>query len=806
MPKLVSMMTSNQALLAAHQPETWSQAAWPLGAHHDSVNGLTTFAVYAPEAQHVTLEIYSAALGADAVFTVAAAYCPDGIWRVQLSGAGHGTLYAYRCWGRNWPFSPDWTPGSTVGFVADRDQDHNHFNPNKVLLDPYAREVTHTTLSPALKEAGGDPFLFGTGGHEFNGQIQREIDTGRWAPKGIVIVDDTSTGNYPERAEEDATIYEVHTKHLSMHPSASRIGDLLGAKSGFEGLQNIPEDLRGTYAGAALMAPYLRGIGMNTIELLPVHITDSDQVGQTNGTTNNWGYQTLNFFSPNPDYAADKSPGGPTREFKEMVRAFHDEGISVYIDVVYNHTSEGGNWYGDPDSAGFTTLGGFATAEYYDLTGDGFVQDGATGSSNQTNFSSTAMSQLVVDSLIYWHHQMGIDGFRFDLATVLGRMPDLSEVDDWNSRKRFFMGHPLLTRIGRLAEQNDFEVIAEAWDLWGYEVGNFPAEWGEWNGRFRDAMRGFLKGDGNTEAFMNQFNGDWWHFSKKQGPQKSVNFITAHDGFTMIDLVSFNEKDNAQPYPFGPSDGGADQNLSWDSGGDKALRRTRWRNFMTTLFFSRGVPMVVGGDEYCRTQNGNNNPWNLNTVGMWNNWAQTVSNSPTLLPVDPRDENLPGYYDVVGATDTPEDINPMFEFFRYLTKLRQIDPTLRQRIWGGDRIDDNDVSYLFYKPDLSSSPEEGDRALSVLVNGEGIGGTDYLFMVNMTAETIDFAIPAEPDPKRPKLDWLCLIDTAYWAESEYNCWKPNQAKVIKNFYTLEPWTQVVLAAASKDSPLFTWVE
>lgn len=800
------MTTSNQDALAAHQPETWIQAAWPLGAHYDEESGLTTFAVYAPEAQHVKLEIYPEPLGADAIFSVDAAYCSDGIWRAQLYGAGHGTLYAYRCWGRNWPYEADWTPGTSVGFVSDRDQDHNHFNPNKALLDPYAREVTHTTLSPALKEAGADPFFFGTGPKEFNGQIQREIDTGRWAPKGIVIVDETDTGAFPQHAEEDVTIYEVHTKHLSMHPSATKIGDLLGDRPGFEGLQNVPENLRGTYAGAALMAPYLRGIGMNTIEFLPVHITDSDQLGETNGTTNNWGYQTLNFFAPNADYAADKSPGGPTREFKEMVRAFHDEGISVYIDVVYNHTSEGGNWYGDPDSAGFTTLGGFATTEYYDLTGDGFIQDGATGSSNQTNFSSAAMSQLVIDSLSYWHHQMGVDGFRFDLATVLGRMPDLSEVDDWNSRKRFFMGHPLLTRIGRLADKNGFEVIAEAWDLWGYEVGNFPAEWGEWNGRFRDTMRGFLKGDGNTGAFMNQFNGDWWHFSNKHGPQKSVNFVTAHDGFTMMDLVSFNEKENTQPYPFGPSDGGADQNLSWDSGGDKALRRTRWRNFMTTLFFSRGVPMIVGGDEYCRTQNGNNNPWNLNTVGMWNNWAQTVSNSPTLLPVDPRDDSLPGYYDVVGTADADENVNPMFEFFRYLTKLRQIDPTLRQRIWGDDRIDDKDVSYLFYKPDLSGPPVEGDRALSVLVNGEGIGGTDYLFMANMSDQTINFAIPAEPDPKRPQLDWLCLIDTAYWAENQCNCWKPSQAKVIKDFYTLEPWTQVVLAAASTDSPLFTWAK
>ena len=798
-------MTNQQSPeIAPLAPELWALGGWPLGASVDPLGGhCTTFAVFAVNATRVQLEIYPAALGADASFVVEMAPSEGGIWRAQLAGVGPGDLYAFRCWGRNWPYTPEWTPGSLAGFGSDRDPDGNHFHPNKVWLDPYAREITHVPLSPQVVAAGAEPAFFATGGGDYRGQPRRSVDTGRFAPKAVVVHDLTDTGRPPAIPAEDAIIYEAHLKQFSMHPAVCTLGDLLSDRPGFAEVRNVPAELRGTYAGAALLAPYLRGLGITTLELLPIHETDSDQVGAINGTTNNWGYQTIGFFAPNRDYAHDKSPGGPTREFKQLVKAYHDAGIEIYLDVVYNHTAEGGNWDGDVDAAGFTCLGGFATTHYYDLDPQGFIMDGATGSANQTNFSSRVMCDLVMDSLIYWHDRMGVDGFRFDLATVLGRSPRGSDQNDWGGRRRFHNAHPLLREVAALAADRGIEVIAEAWDLWGYEVGNFPSGWGEWNGRFRDAMRRYLKGDGNAQAFIESFNGDWLHFNDNGGPQKSINFITAHDGFTMFDLVSFNQKENNQPYPFGPSDGGSDENNSWDSGGDHRLRRTRWRNNLVVLMLARGVPMIVSGDEYGRTQNGNNNPWNLNTIGIWNNWAQIASNTPTRLPVDPNDPGVGAYFDVVGRCDAPERVNPLFEFARFVTGLRGLDPTLRQNTWGAGQIDENNVNYLYYRPDLFEAPGPADRQLAVLINGAGIGGTDYLVMVNMHHQPADFRVPDQPDPLRPGLNWRRIIDTAPWAESQFNSWAATDAEVITEHYIVEPWSIAVLAAANPDSPLFT---
>ena len=785
-------------------PEVWALGGWPLGATHDQQKDITSFAVFAPAATRVVLEIYPEPLGTDASHRFDAVKAQNGTWRAQLIGVSPGAYYAYRCWGSNWEVDPDWRPGSVAGFISDRDEEGNHFNPNKVLLDPYAREVSHVPLSPAIKASGTDMGVFATGGGDYRGKVRRAVDSARYAPKGVVIHDQTPTGDYPVREPQDVMIYEAHIKNLTMHPSACRLGDLLAGEKLFGEVKNVPEPLRGTYAGAAYLAPYLKALGFTSIELLPVHETNSDQHGDTNGTTNFWGYQTIGFFAPNRDYSSDKSPGGPTREFKQMVSAFHEHGIEVYLDVVYNHTSEGGNWDNDVDSAAFTSFGGFATTIYYDLTADGWIVDDATGSSNQTNFSHRPMCDLVMDSLSYWHKVMGVDGFRFDLATVLGRFPAASDKEDWGGRRRFYKAHPLLREVADFADQQDIEVIAEAWDLWGYEVGNFPSGWGEWNGRFRDTMRHYLKGDGNTRAFMDLLNGDWLHFNDNAGPQKSINFLTAHDGFTMFDLVSFNDKDNQQPFPFGPSDGGTDANVSWDSGGDQALRRARWRNNWLIPMMSRGVPMVVSGDEYGRTQNGNNNPWSLNTIGMWNNWAMLASNTPTQLPVDPDDPDAYSYFDVVGTCDADPDVNPLFRFAQYVTRLRALDPTLRQKAWGDGKLDSDNVSYLYYRPDLEGPPGPTDRQVTVLINGTGIGGTDYLMMVNMYTHPADFRIPDVSELQRPAptLKWHRIIDTASWAEEYTNSWAPADGEVIVDKYTVEPWSIAVLAAASRESPLF----
>ena len=769
---------------------TWAQADWPLGAHIDPASGQTTFAVAAPRATWVTLEFFPAARGVDAELSVPMAAGADGVWRARVEGARHGTLYGFRVWGENWPYQDGWTPGSTVGWLADRDEQLNHFNPNKVLFDPYAREVTHNPMSVGPQRA-----WFGSGPVDVDGRPGRTIDTAHIAPKGVVVEDDTSYGTHPRHPEEDNAIYEAHVKNLTLHPSSVRLGDLLAGVPGFEGLPNIPDELRGTYAGAALMAPYLTALGVTVIELLPVHETDSDQVGATAGTTNHWGYQTLAFFAPNRDYAFDKSLGGPTREFKQMVKAFHDAGLEVFLDVVYNHSSEGGNWGGDLDSAGFTTLGGFATTEYYVLTAEGGLIDGATGTSNQMNFSSDITCALVLDSLKHWHDTMGVDGFRFDLAPVLGRRPLDAEAEDWEAQRRFFPEHPLLRDARTWAAEHHVEVIAEAWDLWGYEVGNFPSGWGEWNGRFRDAMRGYLKGDGNTDDFMAFLNGDWLHFNDSGGPQKSVNFVTAHDGFTMFDLVSYNTKDNGQPYPFGPSDGGSDNNISWDSGGDQALRRTRWRNFWLVTFLARGVPMVVSGDEYGRTQNGNNNPWSLNTVGIWNNWAQAGSNAPTQLPVDPDQPDLPGYHDVVGQTDAPPGVNPLLQFARYVAHLRARQVTFRQRTWGDVSLGGEAVSYVYFGTSLDDPPRPGDRQVAVAIDSGSTDGDDFWILVNMFdgPATFDLGEWEEQHATRNH-DWHRIIDTAAWAEAEGNCWTMDDALHVTGEYTVEPWSIVVLQA------------
>ncbi|MGC5614802.1 alpha-amylase family glycosyl hydrolase [Georgenia sp. Z1491] len=798
----------------------WATASYPLGAHAvaagtsasgssaagasasgSSTSGSstsrtspTTFAVHAPAATRVLLEIYPSATGTDASVEVDTHRGHDGIWRARVEGAGHGTLYGYRVWGPGFEPHEDWSRGgSAAGFSADHDEVGNRFNPNKVLLDPYAREITHNLSSSLIEAEGGTPedFAGGPDTHAQHGRPRREVDTGRIAPKGIVVVDETSFGTHPHLLSEGTSIYEGHTHAMTAHPSVTTLGDDLAGRRGFSGVRNVDDEARGTYKGVGQLAPYLKGLGLTTLELLPVQATDTTARPGDDGTSNYWGYMTLAFFAPNRDLACDTSPGGPTREFKEMARALHEQGIELYIDVVYNHTGEGGSWGGDPATSAFVSLGGFATAEYYVQTDDHVLVDGATGTGNQVNFSSEASQRLVLDSLAYWTDVMGVDGFRFDLAPVLGRAPEDSAREDWEGQKEFYPLHPLLTSIRDLAADRRIEVIAEAWDLWGYEVGNFPAGWGEWNGRFRDAVRDFLRGEGSTMAFVEQVNGDWPHFHDQGGPARSINFVTAHDGFTMLDLVSYNDKVNDGEPPFGPSDGGSDDNRSWDSGGDQALRRARLRSFLTVLFLARGVPMIVAGDELGRTQNGNNNPWSLNSVGMWTNYGFATSNRPTQLPVDPTGQVEAAYHDNVGEAATPEGTSPFLPFAQALAHLRRVEPALRQREWGGVHLDDGDVSYLFGSPDASRGTQAGDRAVRVHIDGSPVGGHDYLMCVNMTTDVVDFALGQEHDGLR----WHRVVDTAPWAEEQGNVWPTAVAEVVEGDYAVQPWTVAVLQLA-----------
>jgi len=758
---------------------TWAKATWPLGTHPHAEG--VTFAVYAPAATRVQLEIYPEALGARATKTFLLAKGRDGIWRGLLQGLQFGALIGFRAWGRNWPYVKGWKPGSDLGFISDLDEYGNRFNPNKVLFDPYAREVTHNVFTDQLHDFGVNDGVFGTGGEIVDGVPRRNIDTGPYAPKGVLIADYTPVTPKPRIPSEKNVIYEVQVEQLTGHPSVARLSELLSREPGFEGVVDIPPEFQGTYKGAGMMAPYLKALGVTTVELLPVHEQNASESARE-GATNAWGYMTLSFFAPNRQYAADKSWCGPTREFKEMVSAFHDAGLQVYLDVVYNHTAEGGNWNGDVNTTGFTSLGGFATAEYYQMTSDKRLIDGATGTSNQVNYSSEAARNLVLDSLRYWTQDMQVDGFRFDLATVLGRLPDEAHPDDWARQKRFFSDHPLLVDIAEFARQERIEVIAEAWDLWGYEVGNFPRGWGEWNGRYRDAVRRFTKGDANTVAFTDMFNGDYHHFHDSGGAQKTINFITAHDGFNMADLVSYQEKQNNQEPPFGPSDGGSDDNLSWDSGGSQALRRQRLRNLWTILFFSRGVPMIVAGDEFGRTQNGNNNPWALDSVAMRNNYAMIPTNAPQRVPVA-EGIDVP-YHDNLGVYETAEHVNGQFRFATFLANLRQRHEALQQRRWGDMVADDKDVSYLFHTPSGDGYPSEGDRAVAVQIDSPG---DDFWVMINMADVDIDFRVP-------PPLEghiWRRLIDTSTFAEPACNHWPEGEGMIVADGTTVAAWSVVV---------------
>ncbi len=752
------------------QEQRWADLVTPLGVQHHGE--FTTFAVYSRNAQRMLLEIYTEAMGAPARFDYWMARGRDDVFRARIAGVPAGTLYGLRCWGQNWPFSPEWRRGNNVhGFITDVDTDGNRFNPNKLLFDPYARELSHDRETPELKSRGHHAGMYGSGPGLYTGfgiepVVRRTFDTGPWAPKGVVVRDSTRVGEKPLFAQKDLIIYETHLRGLTRHPSSQRLSHIVRGIEGFEEVIDVPKELRGTYRGAAYAAPYLKALGCNAVELLPVHEAanalcpdDEPEIDRTpteppHGTY--WGYMTYGYFAPDRRYAHDQSLGGPTREFKEMVRAFHEAGIAVILDVVYNHSGEGGLWEGDPSSAEILFLRGLDNAQYYALSGEGnrFYFE-TTGCGNNLDCSKPCVERLILDSIEYWAREMGIDGFRFDLATVLGR-----DSAGWGFRG----GASLLSAIEALAEDEQFIVIAEAWDTAsdGYQVGQFPHGWAEWNGRYRDAVRRFLKGDeGKVFEFVDVVNGDYQNFFDQGGPHKSVNFITAHDGFSLLDLVSYNHKNNLQPWPFGPSDGGTDQNDSWDSGGDQRLRRQRLRNFLTVLLFSRGVPMLRGGDEFAHTLNGNNNPYKIDSVATWLNYDMIATRAPTRCATGGSGR----YHDNYGEDRNPSGKNGLFLFCARLLALRKRHVCLRQDKFADFQLDaGDDVTYLFKRPDAHHDLDGSERSVSLRIDGSAVGDVDFHLCINMSAADVEFTLPsaAADEP------WQRLIDTADWAEERGN--------------------------------------
>jgi len=553
-------------------PRLWKGRYFPLGATWtgDGVN----FALFSENATGVELCLFDR-LGVPETARVRLTEREGYVWHGFLPDARPGQLYGYRVYG---PFEPE---------------KGHRFNPNKVLFDPYAKAITgrvdwsRSMFGYKLGHADGD-LTFST------------RDNARRMPKSVVVDPAFEWGDdvSPNRRLDETVIYEVHVKGFSKLWPA------------------IAPELRGTYAGLA-SAPaieYFKKLGVTAIELLPVHHYITSQHLLDKGLTDYWGYNTMGFFAPELAYSRAGSRGGQVKEFKAMVKALHSAGLEVILDVVYNHTAEG-NHLGPTLS-----FRGIDNASYYRLVRDDprYYMD-FTGTGNTLNVPNPHVLQLVMDSLRYWVTEMHVDGFRFDLAPALAR--ELHAVSLLSSFFDVIHQDPIISRV---------KLIAEPWDVGdgGYHVGNFPVLWAEWNGRYRDTVRSYWKGDPGQMgdlAFRLCGSSDLYHWSGKT-PSASINFITSHDGFTLRDLVSFNDKHNHANGE--DNQDGDNNNHSWNCGHEGldapeevlVLRRRMQRNFLATLFFSQGVPMLRGGDEYGATQQGNNNAYCQDNEISWLSW------------------------------------------------------------------------------------------------------------------------------------------------------------------------------------------
>ena len=558
--------------------------AWqaPLGAHWTPAGDAVVFRLAAPHATRVELELYDAPFGGT---PTSVAMTLDGdVWTARVPSA---TYYGYRVWGPNWPYDPAWTPGSMAGWIADVDASGNRMNPNKVVFDPYAEELSHDPTSPAQPD--GSAYAVGT---------HRAVDSGPVAPKGIVVRAGAGDAG-PTRPLRDDVIYEVHVRGFTQADAIA---------------------CAGTYAGAATRAGYLADLGVTAIELMPVQETPNDRndIDPASDTGDNyWGYATLAYFAPDRRYACDRAPGGPTQEFRAMVAAFHARGIKVLVDVVYNHTAEG-------SGSALLSMRGVDNAAYYQLdkAGTGFTNDNGVGADLAADKPLAA--GIVLDSLAYWHDALGVDGFRFDLAPVLG--------NDCGPGCFHFAPDGLPTTIAQRARPADggagIDLIAEPWAVTanGYALGKFPAGWAQWNDHIRDSLR-----EDQNEApvaigeLEQRIRGSRDLFTT---PTASIDYLVSHDGLTLHDLYACNGANNARGWPYGPSDGGTTANHSWDHGGDAAAQRQAVRTGLALLALSQGVPMITGGDEMLRTIACNNNSYNLDSRATWLDWSLAQTNAP----------------------------------------------------------------------------------------------------------------------------------------------------------------------------------
>ena len=702
-----------------------------LGASYDATKSNVLFKVYSGQATRIELYLYSTATGTAEKHTVVMTAGAGGIWSATipattLSSKGlSGTLYyGYRAWGPNWPYSTSWTKGTATGFITDVDANGNRFNPNKLLTDPYALELSHDPLTPTM--TNGTIYA--------SGASYRNIDTGSNAPKGIVLAGDTqSIGVKPTRALKDDVVYEVHVRGLTMNDTS------------------ITAAYRGTYKGAGLKAAWLASLGVTAVEFLPLQETqnDTNDAVPTNNTGDNyWGYMTLNYFAPDRRYAYDKTPGGPTREFKEMVKAFHGQGIKVLVDVVYNHTGEGGAW-SSTDKTTYNIYGmrGLDNPTYYSLTSDKQNSWDNTGVGGNYNTRNPIAQNLIIDSLAYWRDKLGVDGYRFDLASVLGNTCEhgcfnFDKMDPATALNRVVAELPPRAAAGG----SGVDLIAEPWAIGGnsYQVGGFPSGWAEWNGAYRDMVRKAQNKLGSEVVTTGQMATRFAGSSDLYGddgrkPWHSVNFVTAHDGFTLKDLYSCNAKNNLQAWPWGPSDGGEDHNNSWDQAGIAADQRKAARNGMALMMLSAGVPMIVGGDEALRTLNCNNNPYNLDSSANWLGWTRTT------------------------------DQNNFQAFSKAMIAFRKAHPALRPANFYSSVDNNGNVmeQLRWFKPngtvaDGAYFNDAANHAIAWRIDGSEFGDSASAIYVahNAWSTQVNFTLPWPGAGK----SWYRVTDTCNWAE------------------------------------------
>ena len=591
-----------------------------LGANYDAAQVNVTFRVYSSRATQIEVDLYAVPMGASEVlrFTLTAD-SSTGIFSTSIpvatlraAGITGPVYYGYRAWGPNWPFAAAWVKGAADGFLADVDKQGNRFNPNKLLMDPYAREISHDPHNASWTD----------GSVYASGAAYRNKDSGNSAPKSILwIPAGQSIGTKPLRAQKDDLIYEVNLRGLTKNDPS------------------VPAALQGTYAGAALKAASLANLGITAIEFQPVQETQNDandnNVPPSTSGQNYWGYATLNYFAPDRRYASNKAVGGPTSEFQAMVKAFHDQGLKVYIDVVYNHTGEGGPW-NPSDSTVYNILSwrGLDNPSYYVLTADGQFTWDDTGSGDYNTYNPVAQN-LIVDSLAYWRDTMGVDGFRFDLAPVLGDTCtsgcfNFNASDPHIALNRITA--ELTTRPGGGGAGVD--LYAEPWTTNGVFQGQFPAGWSEWNGSFRDTLRRAQNELGQTTIttgpLATRFAGSSDLFAGRN-PWNSTNFMVVHDGLTLKDVYSCNGSNNSQAWPYGPSDGGATSNDSWDQnlsqGAPAADQRAAARVGFAFIALSAGTPLMLGGDEHLRSLQCNNNAYDVDSIANWLGYAPTGDQS-----------------------------------------------------------------------------------------------------------------------------------------------------------------------------------